>query len=137
MPLDADRYMSAKSITTQDFQAKLDAQGSWFHSFAFTNGCRTNGRDPSERKLRALDLPPLTGKSVIDIGAAEGYFAFQAELMGASRVVACDHFLWSWPGSNVRSNFELIRDVSNSNVVDRVLPVEEIGPKKLGDFHII
>jgi tRNA (mo5U34)-methyltransferase len=136
MLLDADRYTSAKSITTHDFQAKLDAQGSWFHSFAFTNGCRTNGRDPSERKLRALNLPPLTGKSVIDIGAAEGYFAFQAELMGANRVVACDHFIWAWPGSNVRSNFELIREASNSNVEDSMLPVEEIGPKTLGHFDI-
>src|SRR6516225_25634 len=110
MLLDADRYIAAKSITAQDLQATLDAKGFWFHSFAFTNGCRTNGQDPSERKLHALNLPPLTGKSVIDIGAFEGYFAFQAELMGAKQVVACDHFIWAWPNFNARSNFELIRE---------------------------
>jgi tRNA (mo5U34)-methyltransferase len=136
MLLNADRYVAAKSMTSQDLQATLDAQGFWFHSFSFTNGCRTKGQDPSERKLHALNLPPLTGKSIIDIGAFEGYFAFQAELMGASRVVACDHLVWSWPDLNARSNFELIRTISNSRVEDNVLPVEELSPEKLGEFDV-
>jgi tRNA (mo5U34)-methyltransferase len=136
MLLDADSSVAAKSMTGQDLQATLDTQGFWFHTFAFTNGCTTKGQDPSERKLHALNLPPLSGKSVIDIGAFEGFFAFQAELMGASRVVACDHLVWTWPDFNARSNFELIRGICNSRVEDRVLPVEELTPEKVGEFDI-
>jgi tRNA (mo5U34)-methyltransferase len=136
MLLDADRYISTQAMTKQEFQAKLDAQGFWFHSFAFSNGCRTKGQDPSETKLHALNLPSLIGKSVIDIGTFEGYFAFQAKLMGASRVVACDHLVWSWPDFNARSNFELIRHVSASDVEDRTLSVEDISPEELGEFDV-
>jgi tRNA (mo5U34)-methyltransferase len=136
MMLNADRYLLATSITKADLQAKLDAQGFWFHSFAFTNGCRTNGQDPSERKLHAINLPPLAGKSVIDIGAFEGYFAFQAELLGASRVVACDHLVWNWPDFNARSNFEMIRQIASSRVEDVTLPVEELNQGTIGEFDI-
>ena len=136
MLLDADRYVAAKSMTAQALQATLDDQGFWFHTFSFTNGCQTKGQDPSDRKLHALNLPPLTGKSVIDIGAFEGYFSFQAELMGASRVAACDQLAWSWTNFNARSNFDLIRTICNSRVEDIVLPVEELNPTKVGQFDV-
>ena len=37
----------------------------------------------------------LEGKTVLDIGAWDGYFSFEAERRGASRVVALDHYVWS------------------------------------------
>lgn len=42
-----------------------------------------------------LQLPSLQGRSVLDIGAWDGWFSFAAEEAGASRVLALDHFVWS------------------------------------------
>ena len=45
--------------------------------------------------VERLRLPSLVGKSVLDIGAWDGYYSFEAERRGAVRVVALDHFVWS------------------------------------------
>ena len=91
MKLDCSRYIAENKLTNRKFQDLLNGQAFWFHNFKFLNGCSTFGRDPSERKLLSLQLPSLEGKSVIDVGAFDGFFSLQAEALGASRVVACDH----------------------------------------------
>ena len=58
----------------------------------------TPGRKSPEQlsgQIAALALPDLRGKTVLDIGAWDGYFSFLAEERGASRVVACDRFVWA------------------------------------------
>ena len=40
-------------------------------------------------------MPDLRGKSVLDIGAWDGYYSFAAERLGARRVLALDHYVWS------------------------------------------
>ena len=69
----------------------------WFHSIELVPGVITPGRQSAEaeaHKLTALQLPDLHGKSVIDIGAYDGYYSFAAERLGASRVIALDHYVW-------------------------------------------
>ena len=62
----------------------------WFHSIPLRDGIVTPGRDNSMDKLGQVCLPEdLTGKSVLDIGAWDGFFSFQAERNGAERVLAC------------------------------------------------
>jgi tRNA (mo5U34)-methyltransferase len=79
--------------------ARLDGlQGHWWHSIDLGDGVRTDGRKSAEilrKELADVDLPPLQGKSVLDIGAWDGFYSFEAERRGASRVVALDHFVWS------------------------------------------
>jgi len=70
----------------------------WYHSIELAPGVITPGRAPLERwqqQLRDLRLPDLRGKSVLDIGAYDGFFSFAAERLGAARVVALDHYVWS------------------------------------------
>jgi len=70
----------------------------WYHSIELSPGVVTPGRAPFEaweRELRNLRLPDLHGKSVLDIGAYDGFFSFAAERLGASRVVSLDHYVWS------------------------------------------
>ena len=70
----------------------------WFHSIELAPGVFTPGRQSAEaaaQLLRDLRLPDLRGKSVLDIGAHDGYFSFAAERLGASRVTALDHYVWS------------------------------------------
>ena len=79
----------------------------WFHSIPLKDVIITPGRDYSMSKLKQVCLPEdLSGKSVLDIGAWDGFFSFQAEKNGAERVLATDHYCWSGPGwgSNEDSN---------------------------------
>ncbi len=70
----------------------------WFHSIDLGQGVTTAGRKSAEQlaqELQALHLPDLNGKTVLDVGAWDGYFSFAAERLGAERVVALDHYVWS------------------------------------------
>jgi len=70
----------------------------WYHTIQLAPGVVTPGRAPLvawEAELRDLQLPSLAGKTVLDIGAYDGFFSFSAERLGAARVVAMDHYIWS------------------------------------------
>jgi tRNA (mo5U34)-methyltransferase len=70
----------------------------WHHSINVGDGVVTpGGKTPGHHHddLVRLHLPPLAHKSVLDIGAWDGYYTFMAEGAGASRVVALDHYAWS------------------------------------------
>jgi len=70
----------------------------WWHSIRLPDGTTTPGeRAPEvlEQAWEALRLPALVGKSVLDIGAWDGWYSFRAEAEGAARVVALDSFVWS------------------------------------------
>ncbi len=109
----------------------------WFHRFELSNGVATPGRDPSAKKLHALRLPDrLDGLSVIDIGACEGYYSFQAEARGAARVVASDHFLWTWPGANTLGNFRFMKQLLGSQVEERIVRVEDLSAESVGTFDV-
>jgi tRNA (mo5U34)-methyltransferase len=72
--------------------------GSWWHSIDLGDGVVTPGaKTPAilADELAGLALPPLTGRTVLDIGAWDGFYSFEAERRGAQRVVALDHFVWS------------------------------------------
>lgn len=43
-----------------------------------------------------MRLPDLKGKSVLDIGAWDGFYSFECERRGAAKVVALDHYAWSF-----------------------------------------
>ncbi len=70
----------------------------WFHSVELAPGVVTPGRmaqSTLQWKWDTLGLTDLKGRSVLDIGAYDGYFSFAAERAGADRVVALDHYVWS------------------------------------------
>lgn len=76
----------------------LAAGFEWYHSIELAPGVVTPGRAPLtfwQEELRALRLPELAGKSVLDVGAYDGFFSFAAERLGAARVVSLDHYTWS------------------------------------------
>ncbi len=49
-----------------------------------------------DEQVRSCQLPDLRGKTVLDIGAFDGYFSFTAERLGAAKVTALDHYVWSF-----------------------------------------
>jgi tRNA (mo5U34)-methyltransferase len=64
----------------------------WFHTFALAPGIYTPGiaRDHGYR-LPVLGADRFAGRSVLDIGAFDGFYSFLAEGRGARRVVAVDN----------------------------------------------
>ncbi len=69
----------------------------WWHSVDLGDRVAPGHKSPEllEHEWAGLHLPELSGKSVLDIGAWDGYFSFRAEREGAARVVALDHYVWS------------------------------------------
>jgi tRNA (mo5U34)-methyltransferase len=75
----------------EEVQTQADAL-LWFHSIDLGDGVVTKGA--SVIQIPDKDFPAFTGRSVLDIGAWDGYYSFMAERRGASRVVALDHYAW-------------------------------------------
>jgi tRNA (mo5U34)-methyltransferase len=122
---------------TRETLGKEIAGREWFHQINLGGDVLTPGRDPTATKLDALELPDLTGRSVIDIGAFDGFFTFAAEQRGAARIVAADHWAWVWPGVDARRNFELLHEVLDSAAEMQIVPVEEMSAETSGTFDVV
>jgi tRNA (mo5U34)-methyltransferase len=86
----ADVY--AIGASAADAVRVRDSVPLWFHTFALSPGVYTPGiaRDHGYR-LAVLGADRLAGRSVLDIGAFDGFYSFLAEVRGARRVVAVDN----------------------------------------------
>jgi tRNA (mo5U34)-methyltransferase len=69
----------------------------WYHSIDIGNETTSGQKSPQmlDQEWNELGVPSLEGKTVLDIGAWDGYFSFRAEREGARRVVALDHYVWA------------------------------------------
>jgi len=107
----------------------------WFHSIRLYSDYVTDGLDQTAEKLSALDslgLPAnMTGKRVLDIGAWDGFFAFEAERRGATEVVALDHVAAEATG------FPIAKKALNSSVEWRQRNIYHLDPSDLGTFDVI
>ncbi len=87
------------------------------------------------RRLKFLQIPEdLTGRTVLDIGAWDGFFSFECERRGAARVVALDSFAWDRYG---KEGFLLAHEVLRSKVEHRHMTAEEIDRGVLGQFDLV
>jgi tRNA (mo5U34)-methyltransferase len=123
-------------------QAQLLAQRvaeiSWWHTIDLGHGLVTPGKDKSHEKLATLHLPTdLTGKTVLDVGAWDGYFSFEAERRGASRVLATDSYSWGGQGWGSKAGFELAREALGSSVQDLEIDALELSPTTVGEWDIV
>lgn len=110
----------------------------WFHRIDLGNGIVTPGIDDSPRKLEGLHMPAdLTGKTVLDIGAYDGFFSFAAERRGAARVLATDKVCWNLYGMATKDGFDLARQALGSRVEEMVIGVEDITPERVGVFDVV
>lgn len=79
----------------------------------------------------------LTGSSVLDIGAWDGFFSFAAERRGAQRVLATDSFCWDGGGWGTKAGFDLARRALNSKVEDKRIEVIDLSPDTVGVFDVV
>src|SRR5262245_61575244 len=97
--------------------AALPSNIRWFHRIRFPDGTTTPGLDNSAVKLERLRLPvSLTNKTVLDIGAWDGFFSFEAERRGAARVLATDSFVWQNKTWGSRAGFDYAHERLGSRV---------------------
>jgi len=128
----------------------------WWHSIDLGIGIITPGHVPHSTLLRYIPLPAsLHGKTVLDVGAWDGFYSFEAERRGASRVLATDSIAWSdeiaegwteqfesgrisqpWLGKP-KAGFELARRALNSRVEDMNIDVMDLNPDKVGTFDVV
>lgn len=123
-----------------DTRSRVDALR-WYHTIDLGRGVVTKGVDNSPERLSRLQLPAsFSGKSVLDIGAWDGFFSFEAERRGARRVVASDHYAWhglGWGSGQGKSAFELARAVLDSHVEDVDVDVLDLTPERVGSFDVV
>jgi len=112
---------------------QVDAERYWFQKIEVLPGLFSSGwSDPAVEKLPYFGLPEdLTGKRVLDIGCAEGFFSFEAEKRGAREVIGIDSF----PDSIRR--FNITKAARQSNASAYLMNVYDLEPKRLGTFDVV
>jgi len=106
-------------MQNNDLKAAVAAVPHWHHSIDLGGGLVTQGvksLDVLRNEWQAMCIPNLAGRSVLDIGAWDGWFSFEAERHGAARVVSLDHFVWSLDFSATNAYFKEKRDAYLENV---------------------
>jgi tRNA (mo5U34)-methyltransferase len=110
----------------------------WYHRIDLGDGIVTPGVDDPARRLEDLDIPAdLGGKSVLDIGAWDGFFSFEAERRGARRVLATDSYCWGGEGWGTKQGFDTVRWILGSNVEDREIDAMDLSREAVGAFDLV
>jgi tRNA (mo5U34)-methyltransferase len=139
--LQPNKHVLKKGLPPSDGDDDLStlvAKIKWFHTIDLGNGVVTPGVDPSPTKLSTFGIPEdLTGLSVLDIGAWDGFFSFEAERRGASHVLATDHFCWGGPGWGSKAGFDLVHKVLGSRVKSKNIDVLDLSPTSVGTFDLV
>ncbi len=127
----------AGAAVPKDLRARVFSRP-WFHRIDLGNGIVTPGFDDTPRKMNAVRMPEnLSGKTVIDIGAYDGFFSFEAERRGAARVLATDRFCWQGTGMTDGEGFKIAHRALQSRVEVKRIAVEDISPATVGLFDVV
>lgn len=112
----------------------------WFHSIDLGNGQITQGHKPNELLRMEAEIIfsySVQGKTVMDVGAWDGFFSFEAEQRGAQRVLATDHFCWSGPGWGTKDGFDTARHFLRSRVGSLDIDVMDITVERTGEHDVV
>jgi tRNA (mo5U34)-methyltransferase len=113
----------------------------WFHSIDLGNGEVTPGGNKSlamiEAESAVIFKHGVAGKSVLDIGAWDGAFSFEAERRGAREVLATDHFCWSGDGWGTKEGFDYAHGKLKSRVRSLDVDVFDLSVERLGQFDVV
>jgi tRNA (mo5U34)-methyltransferase len=129
----------------------------WYHTIDLGNGIVTPGEYDHRSVLKFYGIPEdLSGKTVLDIGPAHGFFSFEFERRNAKRVVAVELPRWSDHDTSpeLKKNFresraddtsedylhgalEFAIRVKRSKVERMYYNVYQISPETVGVFDIV
>jgi tRNA (mo5U34)-methyltransferase len=113
----------------------------WWHSIDLGSGVVTPGRKPLSLHAREysaiFDRVELSAASVVDIGAWNGAYSFEAKRRGAQRVLATDSYAWNNARFRGRETFELARSALGLDVEDRTIDLMEMTREGCGKFDVV
>ena len=116
----------------KDLARRLLEGKPWHHDFEVIPGLRTHGSYNPSAMWNELQLPEdMSGISLADVGASNGYFSFEARKRGA-RVVAFDF------RHKDNSGFGLLQYINGMSDIEHYQEnVLDLTPKKYGQFDIV
>lgn len=122
--------------TEQEILAKISQVPNWRHRITLPGGIVTPGSQDPMLNPGYLALPDdLTGKTVLDIGCSDGFFSFESERRGASRVVAVDDY--SSVYVDTPEGFGVVRELLGSKVEFIESSLYDLDPDRVGRFDVI
>lgn len=111
---------------------RLVRSKAWHHDFEILPGVRTNGTYDPAGLWTSLELDDdLTGLTIADVGASNGYFSFAARRRGA-RVVAFDYRHKDNSGFGLAQHLNGIHDIEHHQV-----NVLELDARQHGTFDVV
>jgi tRNA (mo5U34)-methyltransferase len=116
----------------------------WYHRIELPGGVVTPGVNPLNRDAYRIPAD-LTGKRVLDVGAWDGYWTFEALRRGAAQVVAIDDFsdyLGSLKESDRKAweTFDLCRDAlgyDHERCQRHDMTLYDLTEKHFGRFDVV
>jgi tRNA (mo5U34)-methyltransferase len=113
----------------------------WHHSIDLGGGVVTAGNKSlsnctGEAGL-IFDRVDLNGRTVLDVGAWNGFFSFEAKRRGAARVLATDSYCWSHPQIRGREAFDVARSALAADVDAREIDVADLSVEAVGEFDVV
>src|SRR5581483_4190627 len=90
-------YPAMQNGTREAIRQQMTALPGWYHDIDLGQGLVTPGRGLAElwnMNRRLMDLVDFRDKAVLDIGAMDGMWSFEAERRGAALVIATDAYQW-------------------------------------------
>jgi tRNA (mo5U34)-methyltransferase len=83
------------AMTVDEKRRRMQAF-TWYHTVDLGDGVSTPGQYDHRDIVPMYGIPPdLSGKTVLDVGPAHGFFAFEFERRGAARVLTVELPSWS------------------------------------------
>jgi tRNA (mo5U34)-methyltransferase len=111
----------------------------WYHSIDLGEGVVTPGAKSlavcTAEANAIFNRIDLTRRTVLDVGAWNGFFSFEAKRRGAAHVLATDSLCWTQ--FRGRETFDLARSVLGLQVDAREFDVAQLSPDTIGEFDIV
>ena len=120
-----------QNLSDEELQQRIASVPHWYHQIEVRPGLVTPGINNTAQVLPLLALPAdCSGLRVLDIGARDGYFSFEAERRGAD-VIAVDYL------SDTTTGFRVAAGMLGSRVEFRQENIYDLHPKLIGTFDIV
>lgn len=107
-------------------------QAKWHHRIEVAPGVWTPGLQDTQTLLTQIGMPEdLSGMRVLDIGARDGFFTFEAERRGAREVIALDN------EPPDRTGFSIAARLLGSRATYVTENVYSLAPERYGRFDLV